>query len=37
MFDPARQASAVLRAGDAVRFIALPHDEWDAHAGGPWA
>ena len=37
MFDAARQEPAVLRAGDAVRFVALPHDQWDACAGGPWS
>jgi inhibitor of KinA len=35
MFDSARPAPSVLQAGDAVRFVALPHDQWDAHADGP--
>lgn len=37
MFDAARQEPAVLRAGDAVRFVALAHDQWDACADGQWS
>ena len=36
MFDVARAEPAVLRAGDLVRFVALPPDHWDRLAGGPW-
>ena len=37
MFDAARPEPTLLRAGDAVRFVVLPHDEWRARAGGPWS
>lgn len=36
MFDVDRDAPAVLKAGDLVRFVPLPHDQWDLRAGGPW-
>jgi len=35
MFDATRQQPAVLRAGDAVRFVSLSHDQWHACAGVP--
>lgn len=37
MFDAARQEPAVLRAGDAVRFVALAQDRWAACADGQWS
>lgn len=30
MFDPAREEPSLLRAGDAVRFVARPASEWDS-------
>jgi inhibitor of KinA len=36
MFDVARSEPALLRAGDLVEFVPLPHDQWDTCAGGPW-
>ncbi|MEP7117702.1 MAG: 5-oxoprolinase subunit PxpB [Acidobacteriota bacterium] len=36
MFAAERAEPAVLRAGDLVRFVPLPHDQWDVRAGGPW-
>ena len=35
MFDVARPEPAVLRAGDLVRFVPLPHDQWALRASGP--
>ncbi len=36
MFDAERQEPALLRAGDRVRFVAIPPDDWALRAGGPW-
>lgn len=37
VFDAARQEPALLQAGDQVRFVAIPPDQWDLRAGGPWS
>ncbi len=36
MFDADRLDPALLRAGDRVRFVPIPPDDWALRAGGPW-
>lgn len=36
MFDVTRAEPAVLHAGDLVRFVPMPEDQWDLCAAGMW-
>jgi KipI family sensor histidine kinase inhibitor len=33
LFDPRRDPPAYLLPGDVVRFVRIPAEDWDAHAG----